>query len=205
MKEIINVNDSLSIEKNKTKNRTILTLRRSDKDIVLSNLKIDEFFWSGFLYDENYIIVFSRGCMVNQIPLTIECAYNIKTNTLIDVKNNRQLCSDLEQMYIDKTSFELYMILPLINKNNLNIAYQEEIDKVKNYLTNGNIDISDEEIKEYILRCYPSLSNYTNLDANLNLIQYRNIVEELGRRYISLHKIPQIIDDSKKQIVPVLK
>lgn len=205
MKENIFINNNLCIEKNKKRKRTIITLIKDDEKIVLSDLKTDDFFWSDVVYDENYVIVYSRGCMVNQIPLVVECAYNIKTDTIIDTKKDRKLGLELEYMYIGKYSFEVGTVLSVINENKLNIAYSDEIDHIKLYLTNGNTDISDEEIKNYILSCYPELEKYTNLSDDITVLQYRDIVEELGRKYISLHKMPQIIDKSKKQMIPTLK
>ncbi len=205
MKDVININEEISIEKNKKRNRTIITLIKGSEKIVLSNLKTDEFFWSDVKYDENYVIVYSRGCMVNQIPLVVECAYNIKTDTIIDTRENRKLGLELEYMYIGKYSFEVGTVLSIINDNRLDIAYEDEIEHLKLYLTNGNDSITDEEIKNYILSCYPMLKKYTNLDSSITVLQYRDLVEEIGRRYISLHKMPQIIDESRNQIIHTLK
>ena len=83
MKNIININDSITIEINKKFGRTIITLNKNGKKEVLSSLKTNDYFWSDAKFDENYIIIYSRGCMVNQIPLKIESAYNIKTDTII--------------------------------------------------------------------------------------------------------------------------
>lgn len=204
MKKIIKITDDIFVEKEKKRKKTVITLVKDGKKDILSELKTDDYFWSDVIFDENYVIVFSRGCMVNQIPLTIECAYNIKTDTIINTKEDMKLNLELQYMYLGKYSFEVGAVLSVINDNKLNIAYQDEIEHIKLYLTNGNDDISDEEIKEYILGCYPSLRTYTNLSSNISVLQYRDIVEEIGRKYISLHKMPQIIDSSKKK-VPILK
>lgn len=205
MKSVININDSLRIEKDKRKKRTIITLIKDDEKIILSDLKTDEFFWSNILYDENYIIVYSRGCMVNQIPLTIECAYNIKTDNVINTKENMKLNLELQYMYMEKRAFEVGVVLSMINDIDLNISYPDEIEDIKLYLTNGNLDITDGEIKDYILKCFPELNKYTNLNSNITVLQYRDIQEELDRKYFSFHKMPQIIDHSKKDNILLLK
>ena len=204
MKEYFEINKEISIIKDKKRKRTIISLVKDGNETVLSDLKTDEFFWSNILYDENYIIVYSRGCMVNQIPLTIECAYNIKTDTILNTKENMKLNLELQYMFMEKYAFDLGVVLEVINDNNLGIAYLDEIEHIKLYLTNGNENITDSEIKEYILKCYPMLSEYTNLKANLTVLEYRDIEEKLDRRYISLHKMPQIIDDSKDKVIKKL-
>ena len=201
MKEYIDINDSLRVKKDKRRKRTIISLIKDGEEIVLSDLKTDEFFWSGVIYNDNYVIVYSRGCMVNQIPLTLECAYNIKSGRVLDTKQNMKLNLELQYMFIEKYSFSLGVVLSVINDNNLNIAYQDEIDHIKLYLTNGNDAITDKEIKEYILNCFPMLKKYTNLNANLTVLEYRTLEEEIDRKYISLHKMPQIIDEFKGEYV----
>jgi hypothetical protein len=43
------------------------------------------------------------------------------------------------------------------------------------------------------------------LNSNITVLQYRDIQEELDRKYFSFHKMPQIIDDSKKDNILLLK
>ena len=92
MKEIFRLNDKTSVEKKKQFKRTIITLNKNSQIVVLSDLKTNDYFWSNVVFDENYVVVYSRGCMVNQIPLNIEAAYNIKEKRLIDLdKKNKSI------------------------------------------------------------------------------------------------------------------
>lgn len=205
MKKTYEINKNIFVEINKKRNRTIISLVKDGEKTLLSDLKTNDYFWSNIVFDENYIIVYSRGCIVNQIPLTIECAYNINTDEILDTKEDKKLAVELEYMYISKYSFEVGAVLSVINDQELNITDEDEIEHITRYLTNGNENISREEIKDYILRCYPNLQKYTNLNSTMTVLEYRNIVEEIGQRYLAFHKIPQQINQKENQMVPTLK
>jgi hypothetical protein len=53
---------------------------------------------------------------------------------------------------MEKRAFEVGVVLSMINDIDLNISYPDEIEDIKLYLTNGNLDITDGEIKDYILK-----------------------------------------------------
>ena len=124
MKEIFRLNDKTSVEKKKQFKRTIITLNKNSQKVVLSDLKTNDYFWSNVVFDENYVVVYSRGCMVNQIPLNIEAAYDIKEERLLDL-SYKKLKVILEYMFISKRGFELTDILTFINKEDLQILDEE--------------------------------------------------------------------------------
>lgn len=190
MKEIYKLNDAISVEKKKQFKRTIITLNNNSQKLVLSDLKTDDYFWSDVVFDENYVVVYSRGCMVNQIPLNIEAAYDIKEKRMLDL-SYKKIKVILEYMFISKRGFELTDILTFINKEDLQILDEESKGDLKRILTTGNENITDEEVINYILSKYPIFSKYRNLRGPLSVIEYKNIEEEIGQDIFRFHVMPQ--------------
>ena len=196
MKNIININDSITIEINKKFGRTIITLNKNGKKEVLSSLKTNDYFWSDAKFDENYIIIYSRGCMVNQIPLKIESAYNIKTDTILDVQKDKKLAAELEYMFISKQGFDIGTTLSVINSSNLEVADNEDVEDMIKYLTNGNNNVKKEEVINYIIKAYPLLSRFSQIETPITVMDYKMILKEFDSSYLYFHKMPQIIDPS---------
>ena len=190
MKRTIKINDNLSIEETKKRKRTITTVIESGQRKILSDVETNDYFWSKFIFDENYIVVYSRGCMLNQIPLNIEAAYDIKEKRMLDL-SNKKLKVPLEYMFISTRGFELTDILTFINDEDLKILNEESKGDLKRILTCGNNKITDEEVIKYILSKYPILEKYRNLKGPLMVIDYKNIEEEIGRKTFRFHLMPQ--------------
>lgn len=190
MKKSIQINDTISIEIRKQFKRTIIVLNKNSQKEVLSDLKTNDYFWSDVVYDENYVVVYSRGCMVNRIPLNIEAAYDIKEERMLDL-SNKKLKVLLEYMFISTRGFELTDILTFINRDDLQILDKESKEDLKRILTCGNGNITDEEVFNYILSKYPIFSNYKNLKGPLSVIEYKNIEEEIGQNIFRFHLMPQ--------------
>lgn len=199
MKTNVKINENLNVEVNKKINRTIIALNKNGEKIVLSDLKTDECFFSNVKFDENYVVVYSRGCMANQIPLKVEAAYNIKTNCILDVKNDIKLAKELEYMLISKWGFDITTIISVINQSDLKIAEEDEIEHITRYLTNGNKEITKEEIAKYILSIYPELAKYQNLNPSISVLEYKRILKEIDNNILFFHKMPQIIDSSEEK------
>lgn len=196
MKNIININDLITIEINKKFGRTIITLNKNGNKEVLSSLKTNDYFWSDIKFDENYIIVYSSGCMVNQIPLKIESAYNIKTDTILDLEKDKKLATELEYMFISKQGFDIRTTLSVINSSNLEVSDNEDVKNMIKYLTNENNNITKEEVINYIIKTYPLLSRFSQIETPITVMDYKMILKEFNSSYLYFHKIPQIIDSS---------
>ena len=190
MKKVIQISNTLSIEMEKRFKRTIISLIKNGHKEIISSLKTDDYFWSNVVYDENYIVVYSRGCMVNQIPLTIECAYDIKEERMLDL-SNKKLKVILEYMYISKRGFELTDVLTFINKEDLQILDEESKGDLKRILTCDNNEITDEEVINYIISKYPNLMLFRNLTGPLSVIEYKKIEELVGQNILRFHLMPQ--------------
>ncbi len=193
MKREIIINDNLRVEENKKRTRTITSIIEDGKRKILTDIKTNDYFWSKVVFDENYIVVYSRGCMVNQIPLNIEAAYNIKEKRMLDISNPK-IKVLLEYMLISTRGFELTDILTFINNEDLKILDEESKDDLKRMLTCGNNKITDEEVINYILSKYPVLSNYRNLKGPLTIIDYKKLVDEIGQEIFRFHLMPQNLE-----------
>lgn len=190
MKRNIKISEDLIVQEAKRKNRVVTSIIRGDKKTILTNIKVNDYFWSKFVFDENYIVVYSRGCMVNNIPLNIEAAYDIKEKRVLDL-SNKKIKIILEYMFISRRGFYLTDVLTFINKEDLKILDEESKGDLKRILTSGNSKISDEEVIKYILKEYPVLKKYRNLKGPLNVIEYKKIEDAIGQNFFKFHLMPQ--------------
>lgn len=190
MKRNIKISEDLIVQEAKRKSRVVTSVIRGDKKTILTNIKVNDYFWSKFIFDENYIVVYSRGCIANNIPLNIEAAYDIKENRMLDL-SDKKLKVILEYMFISRRGFYLTDVLTFINKDDLKILDEESKGNLKRVLTSGNSKISDEEVIKYILREYPVLKKYRNLKGPLNVIEYKKIEDAIGQTIFKFHLMPQ--------------
>lgn len=138
--------------------------------------------------------------MINQIPLNIEAAYNIKKKRLIDLDKKTKVL--LEYMMICKKGFGLANVLQEINEQDLGILESIEKEDLRTYLTTGNKDIPQEQIINHILSTYPQLKDYTNLEGPLSVVEYRNISDNLENKTFYFHIMEQDLDLIQPQITP---
>lgn len=190
MEKITDIKENLQVKEIFKKGRTIISVIDDDKEILLSDIKIDDYFWNKWISDDNYIVAYSRGCMVNQIPLNIEAAYSIKNKRLLDL-SNKKIKVLLEYMLIAKRGFDLANVLSEINNSDLELLNEDEKEDLSRFLTSGNKGIPHTDMINYILQFYPQLKKYTELKDKLSVSEYRNIGEELNESTFWFHAIPQ--------------
>lgn len=190
MEKITNIKENLQVKEVIKKKRTIISVIDNGQEILLSDIKTDDYFWNKWIHDDNYIVAYSRGCMINQIPLNIEAAYSIKNKRLLDM-SNKKIKVLLEYMLIGKRGFELANVLSEINNNDLGLLSEDEKEDLSRFLTLGNKNISHEDIINYILQVYPKLKKYMEIKNKLSVSEYRNIKEELNESTFWFHAIPQ--------------
>lgn len=138
---MIQINDTTSIEIQKEIDRTTIILNKNSQKIVLSDLKTNDYFWSNVVFDENYVVVYSRGNIVNQIPIEVEADYDIKEEKILDLSNER-ISAILISMLVVKKGFNLANVLTFINNEDLQILNKEERGNLKRILTCGNSNIT---------------------------------------------------------------
>lgn len=200
-KRVIKINEELQIEIIKTKNETETYLIENGEKRVLSILETDEYFWCDVLYDENYIIVYSRGDMFTQIPLVIEVAYNIKTKKMVDL-SNRELKKLLENRFLFKKYFDLKDVLSFINDVDLKLVSSKDgLIRLKEYLTSGNEQVDRQKIIEYILKEYPILEKYSSIENPPYVKDYLKLIEEIGESYFCFHSMPIDLGEETKMMV----
>ena len=183
----------LEVKEITKKNKRIISVIDGKKEIILSEQKTTPYFWNKWVYDQNYIVSYTRGNTINNIPLTIEGAYNREKHSqvLLQEPERKKI---LEYMLIFKKRFSLAQVLEEINKEELDILLEKEKGVLENYVTAGNPSISKEMIENYILQEYPKLKDYRDLPHNLSVKDYRNIEEQHPSDFW-LHIISQDIDN----------
>ncbi len=191
MKDVRRINSRVQVERNIRMKTTAISVIVDGEKTVLADMKTNDYFWLKYEHNDRYIVVYSRGCMVNQIPLKVEAAYDIKNEKVVEIKRKNQVI--LEYMLIGKKQFEIGTILEFINDCLLNVASKEETEDFKRYLTAENPNITRERIKEYIISCYPVLSMYCDYDYIITVMEYREIMEKLGNN-LCFHIMPEALD-----------
>ena len=189
MKQNEKISSSLGIEKIVKKTKTVIYLYVKGERTLLFAMPTSEYLWLNYVYDENYIVVYSRGCMVNQIPLKVEIAYDIKNNKIFNVsRKNEKL---FEYMYIFQKGFDISVVIQYLNGKDLQIVSAYELEDFERYITGGNCEISKEKIVDYIIEQYPVLKEYVNFSSPLSVKQYREIVDDIAIETIRFHIMPQ--------------
>ncbi len=187
----IKINDEISVKRVHKAKKAKTSVFENGKEIVLATIETGPYFWSRMLFDENYIVVYSRGCMINQIPLTVEAVYSIKEKRVLTL--NQKLRTILDYMLICRRGVDLTDVLTTINNEELGLVDSESKGDLTRYLTAENDAISREEVVEYVLKAYPILKAYTNLKGPISVIQYKKIKEEIGTETFWFHIMSQNI------------
>ena len=182
------ISNGLSVIKNEEVLSTISVKDGNKTTIISSEKLITSDYWHRWASNDYYVVTYTRGCMANQLPLIVRGAYDIKRHKLIDVSDPK-VSEALEFMLITMKGFGLDEVLTLINENELELIEYDKRDRLSNYLTSGNDNISYEDIVEYILKEYPDLSNYRNLKS-LSVAEYRKI-EGSTEGWFWFHCMPQ--------------
>ncbi len=205
MDKITSINEELKVKQIVEDNKTNVYVIDGDKEtLLLSDMKNKDNFWTRWVCNDYYIVAYSRGCMIEQIPIVIESAYSIKDKKLVDLSNYK-IKELLEYMIIMKKGFDLSMVLSEINTSDLGLLKKEEKPILRNYLTSGNNNIPHEDIVNYILKSYPELKKYKDLNKILSVLDYRIIEENIDTTTFWFHSMPQdlsfIENKPKKRIL----
>ena len=188
---LIHINDELKVKVDTQRNRTRICLYENGVEKILSDIRTWDGFWSKTEHNEYYIVAYSRGCMANQIPLNIDAAYSIQEKRLLTL--SPKLEELLENMLVAKKGFGFAQVLQAINETDLQIIGKRESNKLVNYLTAGNPNISKQEVIEYILKCYPEFKKYTNFKGIISVLKFEKLKAEFGDNTYFFHIIPQDI------------
>ena len=200
METIEKINENLSIKKVTTHITTTISIIEDEIETVLKRMGTNYAFSCNYIYNNDYIVVYSRGSMANQIPLEIETVYDIKNKECIEPLTP-EIKNAIEYMLVCRKTLDMNAVLLVLNKTdlgNLNQENTEKVNKLINYLTSGNEDISIEQIKEYILKEKPELKEYTNLEGHMNIEKFIELLNKVNSIDLFIHSIPQDINYLKK-------
>lgn len=193
-RDTIVIDDELLVKIEKTNRKATVYICENGNKKLLAQVKTGDYVWAYVTGDNNYVVVYSRGCMINQIPLNIEAAYNIKNKSTVNLENKKVKVL-LEYMFISKRSFDIATVLSFINNRDLGVCEEDEVDDFIYYLTSGNKDITYNEILDYVLKIYPELTKYMNIKEKMSVIEYREIVEEFDTNILRFQIMPQIVEE----------
>ncbi|MGM9882050.1 MAG: hypothetical protein ACI31S_04335 [Bacilli bacterium] len=157
-------------------------------------VKTEDYVWTYVTGDNNYIVVYSHGCTINQIPLNIGVAYNIKNRSTVNLENKKVKVL-LEYMFISKKGFDIATVISFINNKDLEVTEKEEVEDFIYYLTSGNKDVTYSEILDYVLKAYLELTKYMNIKEKMSIVEYRQIVEEFDTNILRFHIMPQVVEE----------
>ena len=192
MKDVRRINSKVKVERNQRMLTTQISVIANGERTVLADLKTNEYFWLKYEKNERYIVVYSRGCMVNQIPLKVEAVYDIEKQKVVELKKSNRVI--FEYMVLFAKRFELATVLEYVNDNVLNIASQEETADFHRYITAGNPNITREQVKEYVFKNYPVFIAYADYDYIVTVMEYRALTENLGNEF-AFHIMSNALDE----------
>lgn len=183
---ISTINQELYVKEIIKRNRIRIYVIDKDKEILLSDVKADENFSCKFVYNDNYIVSYTREIGTNEIPLSIDGVYDIhKSQVIVNLKENDK--KSLTNMMLIRKKFNLSVVLSEIN----NFDWDDRRTEFEKYLTSGNDKISHEQIIEYILKCYPFLEKYIGLSEDLSIKDYIKIENQINQFNFLFYAIPQ--------------
>lgn len=183
------INEEVELVTIKKRGNTSAMLFINGQTICLCTVKnTNDYFWVAYGKNENYLVVYSRGCMVNQIPLKVEAVYDLKNKKIIPVTMKNKVI--FEFMCVSKKGIDISVILEFLNENTLQLSEQEEVEDFIRYITAGHENITTEEIKEYVFSQYPIFKEYTSLNTPLSVKEYRKILDEVALDVLKFHIMP---------------
>lgn len=204
---MIGNSDKLIVVVDKKRKREIISIYYNNEKTLLEDyyndgigdvvLRFDkDFIYTLYSYNFKYL-----SYQDNKPNLHIKSIYSIKDKKKVSLKDDNNLRNLFDYIYAKNETFPLPFVLELINDCRLNIISFEILnDSIISYLTNDNTDISTQDIKLYILNCYPKLKKYTNLSSPFSILDYYKIEEDLGKNNLSFNKMPQLAQISKQAV-----
>ena len=173
----------------------VLTLDGISK--VIYNLEnVDTDYYCNFIRDGNYIIIFTIRVVDSEDP-----AYMTKFNKVrevydLEANETLNLSEDtlyrINDMYLTKSYFSIEVVLSLLTGRYFT-SDKPKVAYFKNFITSFNENISNEEIKKYIIKCYPELTQFQNIKSLL--LNRRKIIDVIKSNRLSFSPIKQDIKE----------
>ena len=151
-----------------------------------------------YLFNDYYLIVYSRYNRKYDVPVVIEAIYDLKNDKIIDPNSNVEFTYGIDKMFLDQRFFNLNILIQAINPNyNLCLCSEDELYEMFDYLKMDNDQISNSQVINYILKEFPELIKYTNITKPLTVFEYQTIYKKYNGCYFNT--MPQNIDYMNKQ------
>lgn len=199
--------NKLIITDEKRRKREIIKIYYNQDETLLEDYYDDGIGNIILKFDRDYIYTLYRynpKCLSyqdNKPTLYIKSVYSIKDKEKVCFNNDNNLRDLFDHIYVKSESFPLPFVLELINDCGLGIISIENLnDSIIEYLTNGNTNVSFDDVKEYVLTCYPKLKKYTNLSSSFSIYDYYKIEEELKQNKLSFYKMPQLVEKNERVV-----
>lgn len=182
------------------KTQTEVIIINDGEERHLGTLLSDDYYTESIVYNNDYVIFYAKGCMVNQIPLTVNEVYEIDTNKFIDL-SGYYLSRIFESMFITKRIFDFSTVASVLTSQVL-VADKNEIDDLITYLLNGNLgdDANSNYLiaAEYILNQFPQLKDMVSLNNCNSIHQALKWLHEQEKTYgdsFALHSMPTKLEN----------
>jgi hypothetical protein len=173
----------------------VLTLDGISK-VIYKLENVDTDYYCNFIRDGNYIIIFTSRVVDEEDPAymtrfnKITAVYDLSTNETLELTEDTLY--RIHDMYLTKTYFSIEIVLSLLTGRYFTLD-KPKVAYFKNYITSFNENITDEEIRKYIISCYPELANFQNIKSLL--LNRRKINDVLHQDRLSFRPIKQDIKE----------
>jgi len=196
---------NIEIVENNGKQEIVLTIDGISKTIYELDSYSDEHYCN-FIEDGKYIIVFETRVVDSDDPYYktsfrhAKAVYDLENNELLDL--NEETKNRLYGMYLAKRCYSLKVVLTLLTGNNLTID-KDAVNEFYQYLTGNNDDITIDEVRNYILTCYPLLASFKDIKSYR--LNKKKIEEAFNQKYLTFHSMKQDLREYNKFISGKLK
>lgn len=143
----------------------VLTIDGISK-VIYHHENSDSEYYCNFILDGNYIIVYTTRIVDYEDPAFMtkfknaKLVYDLSTNETLNLSDD--VLYRITDMYLMKKVFSIEVVLSLLTGHCF-VNDKTQINYFRNYITNFNENITDEEIRSYLIECYPFLADLKNI------------------------------------------
>lgn len=199
MKNIYKIDESVFLKISKYTNIKTYKLYDKGEEIVLSEMEESSYIISNVAFDKDYVVIYTENKLVDDDTVVIDSVYDIKNKRFLNIKNNKELITDIKYTYILKHEIDLKVILSIINVSKLKNVDESAIESAIKYFSADSDEINKKDIIYYIFKTYPELINHRFVDPCISNFELRKIAKSVGGDKLSFFKIPHTLNDISKE------
>jgi len=196
MKNIYKIDDKVFLKISKYTNIRTYKLYDSGEETVLSEMEESSYIISNVAFDKDYVVIYTENKLVDDDSVVIDSVYDIKNKRFLNIKNNKELITDIKYTYILKHEIDLKVILSIINVSKLKNVDESAIESAIKYFSADSDEINKKDIIYYIFKTYPELINHRFVDPCLSNFELRKIAKSVGGDKLAFFKIPHTLNDT---------